>query len=368
MTKLQTVLGLMSGTSLDGIDVAAIETDGENIIRSLGQFYVPYDEEARGLLQAALEAAQNAKPSDWGSSDTWPEPVRRADLLVSEAHIGAIARFRAKHDLAFTLVGFHGQTVLHQPEAGITVQIGDPQLLARATDCAVVGQFRLADIANGGQGAPLAPLFHAARAKSQSGSLGVLNIGGVANITLLDEGEKICSFDTGPGNALLDDWVSAKTGRPYDADGALARNGRVDEMALQRLLSHVFFDRAPPKSLDRLAFDPSPVAALSPEDGAATLTAFTAAAVARGLEIAGYEPARLIVCGGGRHNRALMEALQKQTGVVMQNCDALGWAGDALEAEAFAWLAVRHCLGLPTSVPQTTGVSGPIVGGRKYNP
>ena len=153
MTKLQTVLGLMSGTSLDGIDVAAIETDGENIIRSLGQLYVPYDEEARGLLQAALEAAQNAKPSDWGSSDTWPEPVRRGDLLVSEAHIGAIARFRAKHDVAFTLVGFHGQTVLHQPEAGITVQIGDPQLLARATDCAVVGQFRLADIANGGQGA-----------------------------------------------------------------------------------------------------------------------------------------------------------------------------------------------------------------------
>ena len=368
MTKLQTVLGLMSGTSLDGIDVAAIETDGENTIRALGQLYVPYDDAARSLLQAALEAAQNAQATDWGAPDTWPEPVRRADLLVSEAHIDAIARFRAAHDVAFTLVGFHGQTVLHQPEAGITVQIGDPQLLARATDCAVVGQFRLADIANGGQGAPLAPLFHAARAKSRSGALGVLNIGGVANITLLGEGDKICAFDTGPGNAMIDDWVSAKTGRAYDADGALARRGRVDEAALQRLLSHAFFDRAPPKSLDRLAFDPSPVAALSPEDGAATLTAFTAAAVARGLEIAGYAPARLIVCGGGRHNLALMEALQKRTGVPAQNCDVLGWAGDALEAEAFAWLAVRHCLGLPTSVPETTGVSGPTVGGRKYNP
>ena len=368
MTKLRTVLGLMSGTSLDGIDVAAIETDGENIIRSLGQLYIPYDEEARSLLQAALEAAQNAQTSDWRAADTWPEPVRRAEMLVSEAHIEAIKRFQAKHDMAFTLVGFHGQTVLHQPEAGVTVQIGDPQLLARATNCAVVGQFRLADIANGGQGAPLAPLFHVARAKSQSGALGVLNIGGVANITLLNEDGKICAFDTGPGNALLDDWVSAKTGSPYDVDGTLARKGRVDEAVLQRLLSHAFFDRAPPKSLDRLAFDPSPVAALLPEDGAATLTAFTAAAVARGLEIAGYAPARLIVCGGGRHNPALMEALQETTGVAVENCDALGWAGDALEAEAFAWLAARHCLGLPTSVPETTGVSEPTVGGRMYNP
>ena len=195
-----------------------------------------------------------------------------------------------------------------------------------------------------------------------------MNIGGVANITLLNEDGKICAFDTGPGNALLDDWVSAKTGYPYDVDGTLARKGRVDEAVLQRLLSHAFFDRAPPKSLDRLAFDPSPVAALLPEDGAATLTAFTAAAVARGLEIAGYAPARLIVCGGGRHNPALMEALQETTGVAVENCDALGWAGDALEAEAFAWLAARHCLGLPTSVPETTGVSEPTVGGRMYNP
>jgi anhydro-N-acetylmuramic acid kinase len=294
--------------------------------------------------------------------------VRRADLLVSEAHIDAISRFRASYELDFTLIGFHGQTVLHQPEAGITVQIGDPQRLAQATDCAVVGQFRLADIANGGQGAPLAPLFHIARAQDQSGSLGVLNIGGVANITLLDDAGKICAFDTGPGNALLDDWVSAKTGRAYDGDGALARSGRVDEAALQTLLSHAFFDRAPPKSLDRLAFDPAPVAALSPEDGAATLTAFTAAAVARGLNITGHAPEKLIVCGGGRHNFALMEALQTRTGSVVQNCDELGWAGDALEAEAFAWLAVRHCLGLPTSVPETTGVAGPTVGGRKYNP
>lgn len=368
MTKLRTVLGLMSGTSLDGIDVAAIETDGENIIRALGQLYVPYDETARSVLQAALEASQEVQLSDWGSPDTWPEPVRRADLLVSEAHIDAISRFRASHEADFTLIGFHGQTMLHQPEAGITVQIGDPQQLAQATDCAVIGQFRLADIANGGQGAPLAPLFHIARAQDQSGSLGVLNIGGVANVTLLDAAGKICAFDTGPGNALLDDWVSAKTGRAYDVDGALARSGRVDEAALQTLLSHAFFDRAPPKSLDRLAFDPAPVAALSPEDGAATLTAFTAAAVARGLDITGHAPEKLIVCGGGRHNYALMEALQKRTGVVVQNCDELGWAGDALEAEAFAWLAVRHCLGLPTSVPKTTGVAGPTVGGRKYYP
>mgnify|MGYP001215666849 CR=1 FL=1 len=364
---MQWFAGLMTGTVLDGqIDIALLRTDGAQVAEFGAYELVPYREEICEILRQCVDAARL-----WNFNGPDPEIFNRAERALTLAQADAVKQIVAKanlelHDIA--AVGFHGQTVLHQPEAGITVQIGDPQLLARAADCAVVGQFRLADIANGGQGAPLAPLFHAARAKSQSGSLGVLNIGGVANITFLDECDKICAFDTGPGNALLDDWVSAKTGRPYDADGALARNGRVDEMALQRLLSHVFFDRAPPKSLDRLAFDPSPVARLSPEDGAATLTAFTAAAVARGLEIAGYEPARLIVCGGGRHNLALMEALQKQTGVAVQNCDALGWAGDALEAEAFAWLAVRHCLGLPTSVPQTTGVSSPIVGGRKYNP
>lgn len=368
MTKLQTVLGLMSGTSLDGIDVAAIETDGEGVIRSLGQFYAPYDDAARQLLQASLAAAQNAALADWGDADSWPEAVRRADMLVNTAHIDAISKFRAAHDLDFTLVGFHGQTVLHRPDAGISVQIGDPQRLASQIDCSVVGQFRLADIANGGQGAPLAPLFHAARAQDQSGALGVLNLGGVANITLLAGSGKICAFDTGPGNALIDDWVRAKTGRTYDADGALARKGHVDTEALQRLLSHPFFERPPPKSLDRLAFDPAPVMALSPEDGAATLTAFTAAAVARGVQIAGHTPERLIVCGGGRHNLALMDALRAHVGVDVQNCDALGWAGDALEAEAFAWLAVRHCRGLPTSVPETTGVSRPTVGGRKYDP
>ena len=368
MTKLQTVLGLMSGTSLDGIDVAAIETDGKEIIRGLGQLYIPYDETARSVLQVALEACQNAKQSDWESPDTWPESVCRADLLVTEAHIDAIARFRESFELDFTLIGFHGQTVLHQPEEGITIQIGDPQRLAQATDCAVVGQFRLADIANGGQGAPLAPLFHVARAQDQSGPFGVLNIGGVANITLLDETGKICAFDTGPGNALLDDWVSEKTGVAYDVGGTLARSGRVDEAALRKLLSHAFFDRVPPKSLDRLAFDPAPIAALAPEDGAATLTAFTAEAVARGLDMAGHAPEKLIVCGGGRHNCALMEALQKRTSVIVQNCDELGWAGDSLEAEAFGWLAVRHCLSLPTSIPETTGVASPTVGGRKYNP
>ena len=368
MTKLQTVLGLMSGTSMDGIDVAAIETDGENAIHALAQFYVPYDTAAHRILETALTAARNVELSCWHARDQWPDAVRDADQFVTEAHGAAVAGFQALHGLNVELVGFHGHTVLHRPDAGITVQIGDPQALAQHTGCPVIGQFRQADVAQGGQGAPLAPLFHRARATGLARPVAVLNLGGVGNITVLGADGQICAFDTGPGNALIDDWVRGATGARYDEDGALAARGLVDGQVLAQLMTHPFFDLAPPKSLDRLAFDPAPVAALSAADGAATLTAFTAASVARALEFFEQPPERLIVCGGGRHNAALMRALGDRSGVRVENCDALGWAGDALEAEAFAWLAARHVRGLPTSVSETTGVVAPTVGGQLFQP
>jgi anhydro-N-acetylmuramic acid kinase len=267
------------------------------------------------------------------------------------------------------VVGFHGQTVLHEPERGRTWQIGDGPLLARLTGIDVVNDFRSADVAAGGQGAPFVPLFHAALAAALPTPLGVLNIGGVANVTWIGEagveGELI-AFDTGPGNAMLNDWTLRHTGRPADIGGALASGGRVDAGALSALLRHPYFERPAPKSLDRDAFDPAPLERLSPADGAATLVAFTAAAVARAQSLFPRPVNRWLVAGGGRHNPTIMAALAERVGTPVAPVEAVGWDGDALEAQAFAYLAVRSLRGLPLSLPTTTGVSRPLTGGKRH--
>ncbi len=269
---------------------------------------------------------------------------------------------------AVAVLGFHGHTILHQPEAGRTRQIGDGALLAAETGIDVVCDFRARDVAGGGQGAPLAPLYHAALAAELAKPLAVLNLGGVANLTWIgagaDESEgAVRAFDTGPGNALIDDWAARHSGRPLDLDGALARAGRTDEAALASLLEDPYFARPPPKSLDRDAFDPGPVAGLSPADGAATLTAFSAAAVARALDHLPVPPRRWLVTGGGRHNPALMAALAERLEAPVAPVEAVGWDGDALEAQAFAYLALRSLEGLALSLPGTTGVARPMPGG-----
>lgn len=350
--SLMTVLGLMSGTSLDGIDAALIRTDGRDRIEPGPFLTLPYAEAFRTRLRSCLGGHG---------------PVAEVERELTDLHAEAVARLLAVAGLApeaVALIGFHGHTVLHAPQDGRTWQIGDGARLALRTGIPVVNDFRSADVAAGGQGAPLVPLYHQALSAGLERPLAVLNLGGVANVTFLGRAGEVIAFDTGPGNALIDDWVQARHGAPYDVDGALAASGRVDMAVLEVLLTHPFFEEPPPKSLDRDAFDIGPVTRLGAADGAATLTAFTAAAVSLARSLLPEAPARWLVTGGGRHNRTLMRMLELALEAPVLPVEAVGWSGDALEAQAFAYLAVRSRLGLPLSLPSTTGVPAPQTGGR----
>lgn len=348
------VLGLMSGTSADGVDAAVIETDGVRVLGFGPALTRPYPPALRrAVLALAADPARAERDRSLEAALTEANAEAATALIAQAGPVG--------------LVGMHGQTVLHRPERRLTVQLGDGALLARRLGLPVVARFRDADVAAGGQGAPLAPLYHRALLAGADAPVAVLNLGGVANVTWI-EGDRVLAFDTGPASALLDDFVGERTGMAYDAGGALAASGRVDTAALGALLDHPYFDRPPPKSLDRNAFSLDPVAALSDADGAATLAAFTAVAVARAREHLPAAPARWLVGGGGRHNAALMRGLRFVLGVPVEPVEALGWDGDALEAQAFAFLAVRARAGLPLSVPATTGVGAPLTGGSLHLP
>jgi len=369
MTQLTTAIGLMSGTSMDGADAALIDTDGEGIVIPRGFVALPYDAEFRPRLKAAVGRALDLRA---------PGPDPLIDAVAAELtglHAIAVMKLLAATGTSagdVAMIGFHGHTVAHRPgthqNPGWTWQIGDGALLSAATRIPVWFDFRSADVAAGGQGAPLAPGYHRARSEGLGRPLGVLNLGGVGNLTWFASDAKSKgswgSFDTGPGNALIDDWVQAMTGRSYDADGALAATGSVHDDILTAMLDQPWFDLAPPKSLDRNAWDTQPARGLNAADGAATLTAFTAETVRLAL---GHVPRldRLLVTGGGRLNAQLMREIAGRTGVPTEAVEAAGWNGDALEAEAFAWLAVRAAAGKPISWPETTGVPGPMTGGRR---
>jgi anhydro-N-acetylmuramic acid kinase len=365
MTKLTTTIGLMSGTSMDGIDAALIDTDGEHIVIPRGFVALPYDDDFRPRLRSAIGRALDLRQ---------PGPDALIDAVATELtglHAIAVEMLLRKtgtdrSDVQY--IGFHGHTVAHRPggsaaNPGWTWQIGDGALLQAATRIPVIFDFRSADVAAGGQGAPLAPGYHRARSTELGRPLGVLNLGGVGNLTWFGD-DRWGSFDTGPGNALIDDWVLKHTGRSYDADGALAGTGTVHDDVLTAMLDQPWFDAPPPKSLDRNAWDTAPARGLSPADGAATLTAFTAETVRLAL---GHVPplARLMVTGGGRLNPVIMREIEARTGVPTGPVEAAGWNGDALEAEAFAWLAVRSVAGKHISWPETTGVPRAMTGGRR---
>jgi anhydro-N-acetylmuramic acid kinase len=366
MAAVLKVIGLMSGTSLDGIDAAILDTDGEDIAIPGPALTLPYHVWTRAMLHEALKLAGQISPTA-----PVPSEIQKAETLLTGAHADAVrvllerAKLSAK-DIAY--LGFHGQTVLHRPADKRTWQIGDGAALARATGIAVVNEFRLADIAAGGQGAPFVPLYHLVRAKGMERPLAVVNIGGVANITYIGTKGELIAFDTGPGNAALDDWALKHTGEAVDRDGKLARAGEVNETVLSFMLDHPVFLKPPPKSLDRFDFPMAVVEGLSPADGAATLTAFTAAAVARAKEHLPEVPRAWIICGGGRHNPVLMQELRAWVGGKVMTAEDAGWRGDFLEAEAFGYLAVRSVRGLPLSLPSTTGVPYPMTGGRLHAP
>ena len=359
-----TAIGLMSGTSMDGIDAAIIRTDGKDFVEVGAALTVPY----RLGLRQRLQRLVMSGGTDRAEARTLGRDITLAHIEVVESLLSG-----AGSDAdSIRVIGFHGHTVRHAPAERVTVQIGDPGLLAQRIGASVVGQFRVADVEAGGQGAPLVPLYHAARAAQLEKPLAVLNIGGVANVTWIggsDEGESgLLAFDCGPGNALIDDFVLARTGRAYDAAGTLSLSGVVNRSILARLLSDPYFDLPPPKSLDRNAFNIDVVAELSTADGAATLAAFTVEAAARAILKIGM-PKRLLVTGGGRLNCALMTGLTDALrGVQVAPVEAVGWRGDALEAEAFAYLAVRSLKGLSLSLPRTTGVPKALTGGVTYLP
>jgi anhydro-N-acetylmuramic acid kinase len=300
-----------------------------------------------------------------------PREIDAAERVLTEAHADLVAHLLAQAQLEpsdVDYIGFHGQTVLHRADEHWTWQIGDGAELARATGIAVVNDFRSADVAAGGQGAPFVPLYHLVLARSQKRPLVVVNIGGVANVTYVGADDELLAFDTGPGNAALDDWVFAHTGERYDVDGKLARAGMIDEKRLAAMLDNPLFNVPPPKSLDRFDFPMTAVEGLSGPDGAATLTAFTAAAIARAREHLPNDPVTWIICGGGRHNPVMMDELRHRLKGDVRSAEDVGWRGDFIEAEAFAYLAVRSVMGLPLSLPSTTGVLYPTTGGRLHRP
>ncbi|MEK9753179.1 MAG: anhydro-N-acetylmuramic acid kinase [Rhodospirillaceae bacterium] len=350
-------IGLMSGTSADGIDAAMLETDGDTVFAFGPTLGIEYDAEFRQRLRALM-----GRPPD-GSAEG--QAVMRELTL---RHADAVRALLGKAGMAaeaIDLVGFHGQTVFHAPDDGITCQLGGGALLAKETGIPVVCDFRSADVAAGGEGAPLVPVFHAALSRTLERPVAMLNIGGVANVTWISPDGGVLAFDTGPGGALIDDWAARHTNRALDADGALARSGRCDEERIETWLGGSYFTRAAPKSLDRDTFAEilADLEDMSPADGAATLTAFSAAAVAAGARLFPAQPLRWLVTGGGRHNPVLMAELRRRLGVPVEPVEAVGWDGDTLEAQAFAFLAVRSVFGQALTYPQTTGVTRPTRGG-----
>ena len=354
-------LGAMSGTSLDGVDAAMVETDGEAIYGFGDSTYRAYSADEQSVLKAAL--------------GRWPgEDVAAATRIVQQAHTEVLAGFDGA-----ALVGFHGQTLAHEPRGRGTHQVGDGAALAEALGLPVVWDFRSPDMELGGEGAPLAPFYHFACARwiGADAPLAFLNLGGVGNLTWVDprkarpeEDGALLAFDTGPANAPINDLMMARRGQPFDRDGTLARQGEVAQGALELFLQEGYFNRVPPKSLDRDAFADmiGLVGELGDADAVATLTGMSAAAVLRGMEHCPVPPARLLVTGGGRHNPVLMEMLRVALDCPVDPVEAVGLNGDMLEAQAFAHLAVRVLRGLPTSCPGTTGVRAAVSGGILSQP
>jgi anhydro-N-acetylmuramic acid kinase len=361
----------MSGTSQDGVDVALIDTDGERIAQFGATACRPYSKAERTLLRRATAAAANLT-----ERTARPAIVAEAEQLVNDAHAEAVETFLGANDLqagSVAAVGFHGQTLLHRPERGLTLQIGDGAALAARLGIPVVYDFRAADVAAGGQGAPLAPIYHRAltRRLGLAPPIAVLNIGGVANVTYID-GEDLIACDTGPGNALLDDFLRLRTGRPLDTDGRAAAAGAINAATIERLLAHPFFALPPPKSLDRNDFRGlvgDTLDGIGIEDGAATLTALTAAAVARIVPQLPRRPVTWIAAGGGARNPTLMRMLAERLKPArIETAHEVGWSIDSLEAQAFAYLAVRSLRGLPITFPGTTGAPRPLSGGVLAKP
>jgi anhydro-N-acetylmuramic acid kinase len=359
-------IGLMSGTSADGIDAALIETDGLTIHNLGPSCFIPYSKDLKETILSFY-----GKPP--GSH------AKALSVTLTEKHAEAVSALLDKAQMTaddINVIGFHGQTLFHIPprgknERGVTFQIGEGELLASLTKIPVIEQFRINDVAHGGQGAPLVPLYHQALVRDLSKPLLIINVGGVANVTWVGEGENnLVAFDTGPGNGLIDDWVYESKCLLWDEGGQIAAKGKVNESLLKKWLMHPYFAQRPPKSLDRMTFSDclNDVKTLSFEDGVATLTCFTAVSLQKGIDHLPVRPLLCLVAGGGAHNPTLLRMMETRCGIALKSTSELGWDGDALEAQAFGFLAVRSLKNLPLSLPGTTGVPYPLTGGKFCHP
>ncbi len=352
-----TAIGMMSGTSMDGLDASVIRTDGENIVEVIDHFIIPYDPAFHQALKLAIKSQDKEK-------------IAVMEDVLTRMHVLSVESLLAKTGLDRTeinVIGMHGQTIHHAPDKGETWQIGDGQMLADMTGINVVNDFRQADVKAGGQGAPLVPIYHRAITSKLEKPIILLNIGGIANITWINGQGQMLACDTGMGNALLNDWIHEKTGAMYDNNGDISAKGTINQVILEQLLSHPFFSELPPKSLDREAFNLTSLSELSLEDGAATLVEFTVEAIYKIMSLLPEPPKEWLVCGGGRHNKYMMQRLQERLSSPVTPIEKIGYNGDTLEAEAFAYMAVKHLKKLPISFTGTTGVLEPTCGGKLYH-
>ncbi len=353
----------MSGTSLDGIDVALLETDGETVVRRGPSATYAYSESQQHKLHRALHDALEIK-----QRGDRPGNLASVETELTEWHVQAVHSFFKAYSASVSnidVIGFHGQTVWHKPEARLTVQLGNGAALAKATGIPVVYDLRAADVAAGGQGAPFVPIYHAALAPRRPCAF--VNIGGVGNVTFIGKDGVLVAFDTGPGNALINDWMMKHKGLAFDDRGTVCLSGHISQPHLAAALAHGFFAQKPPKSLDRNSFAQLNFDDLTFENGAATLAAFTAHSIAKSAAWFAETPKQWIICGGGRHNAAIMQGLSRLVANIT-SADGIGLNGDAVEAEAWAYLAVRSLKGLPISFPATTGVAKPMTGGVLARP
>ena len=397
--KVYTALGLMSGTSMDGVDAAVIRTDGRQVVECVAFESASYPPRFRQQIAACLNRRDDP------------------DALLAETAHGLTqihANLVKSFDVPIDLIGFHGQTIWHDPAQRKTLQVGNAQFLANMTGIPVVYDFRSKDMAHGGQGAPLIPVYHRAlvqslvsdeqgverpsgrptaaqEVRSSEGNedvnrsselrapaeglrpvsdkrVAVVNIGGVGNVTYIGAEGELTAFDTGPGNALIDDWIRGHKAGEFDTGGACGLSGIVDSGKVDEWMTHAYFAQKPPKSLDRNDFKTCRADGMSVADGAATLADFTAQSIIASARHFPDPPESWIICGGGRHNQAIMQGLRRLTNAPVINSDDLGWDGDAIEAQGFAYMAVRSMLGLPLSFPSTTGVSTPMTGGSLIAP
>ncbi len=356
--KIITAIGLMSGTSLDGIDVALIKSDGQKIISRDTNKYYPYSPKIRNSLTKLINNKINSLLE-----------IKEIELEITKKHIAAVKDFLAKNKIDkkdVDVIGFHGQTILHHPEQKITWQIGNAQMLASNIGIDVVADFRTKDLVFGGQGAPLVPSYHLALFQDYKKPLLVLNIGGVTNVTYIKNNaaenliaeENLIAFDVCFGNAPLNDLVYEKTGKDFDKNGLLAKSGKVNHDFVKAILALGYFKKQPPKSLDRNQFDLviKKFSKLIMEDILASLVFVIGQAVNNVLKFLPSKPLEIIVCGGGRKNLEIMNSIKNATQIKTTNIDDLKIDGDFVEAQAFGFLAIRNLLNLPTSYPKTTGI------------